>query len=82
MTFRRMRLVQLPVTIGYVVLLTLLVPCLSVTFEDGTSGSEAGGESFGNVRFFDRNGKFRNFGILKSKLQKDNSVSKEEVRNL
>lgn len=31
---------------------------------------------------FDRNGKFRNFGILKSKLQKDNSVSKEEVRNL
>lgn len=51
MTFRRMRLVQLPVRIGYVVLLTLLVPCLSVTFEDGTSGSEAGGESFGNVRF-------------------------------
>ncbi|XP_016907072.2 uncharacterized protein LOC107994592 isoform X2 [Apis cerana] len=35
-----MRLVQLPVT-KVVVLLTLLVPCLSVTFEDGSSGSEA-----------------------------------------
>lgn len=36
-----MRLVQLPVTKGCVVLFTLLVPCLSVTFEDGSSGSEA-----------------------------------------
>lgn len=44
-TLRRMRLVQLPVT-KVVVLLTLLVPCLSVTFEDGSSGSEARGESF------------------------------------
>ncbi|XP_071866313.1 DUF1676 domain-containing protein Osi2 [Bombus fervidus] len=32
-----MRLVQLLVTHGLVLLLTLLVPCLSVTFEDGTS---------------------------------------------
>ena len=43
-----MRLVQLLVTHGLVLLSTLLVPCLSVTFEDGTSGerSEARGKTF------------------------------------
>lgn len=56
-----MRLVQLPVT-KVVVLLTLLVPCLSVTFEDGSSGSEARGESF-EIR--NGSGNFPNFEIWK-----------------
>lgn len=45
---RSMRLVQLLVTHGLVLLLTLLVPCLSVTFEDGTSDerSEVRGKIF------------------------------------
>lgn len=47
---RSMRLVQLLVTHGLVLLLMLLVPCLSVTFEDGTSyeRSEARGKIFHN----------------------------------
>lgn len=42
-----MRLVQLPVTYSLLLWLALLVPCLSVTFEDGTSGDRT--EARGNL---------------------------------